>query len=85
MIRRKIVWQDGFYQVLKPKNEHGWQRYGQRKSIKAISDLLLRAEKGGYELTYSEAIAFEVAGYRRNVEKRIKNFRKKKGLESKTI
>ena len=48
MERRKIVYQEGSYQILKPKDNGNWHGCGEKKSSKGISDFLFR--NGKYKL-----------------------------------
>lgn len=78
-----IVWQEGGYQLLKPKNEHRWHSYGKKMSLKAISDLMA-SEK--FSLTYSDVIAATISNYHREREEESrKYFQKMKDIASKTI
>lgn len=64
MEKRKIVYRDGNYQVLKPKdsgNFDDWYAYGKRKSLKGLSDLL---EKGAFEFDIPEEIKADIESYR---------------------
>lgn len=79
---RRVVYQDGSYQLLKPKENGGWYGYGERKSLKAISNI---EEKGQFSLEISEEIKRGIEQYRvRDRERREEYFRRKE-LSSKVI
>jgi len=82
--KRKIIKiSDRNYQLLKPrKDRSGWHDYGQNKSIKAISDLLL---SNRFELYFSDTIIYEIGRYRQEQIKRSEKYLSKKMLEAKTI
>ncbi len=87
MKRRKIVYQDGSYQILKPKDNGNWHGYGERKSMKGINDFLFRNKKDKlFDVEISKEIDEKITDYR--IEQIMKSFRvlsKEKNLESKTI
>ncbi len=77
--RRKIVYQDGIYHLLKPKNGNGWYDVGEKKSLHAINDLVGKDE---FKFEMSEEIRERIEEYK---EYRREQFRKYSSLESKTI
>jgi len=62
MERRKIVYRNGVYQILKPKNGNGWHEYGERKNIHGLDELLKREE---FVFEMPEEIEKEVLQYRK--------------------
>ncbi len=81
MERRKIVYQDRSYQVLKPEENGNFFHYGKRKSIKAISDL---EESRQFDLIISEDIKKIIEEYRkRRKESSEEILSEKNSLESK--
>jgi hypothetical protein len=80
MEKRKIIYQDGSYQLLKPKEDEKFFPYGERKSLKAIADLF-RAKR--FELIMSPEIEKTINEYIRKQENKRKKY--KSALESKTI
>jgi len=73
--KRKIIYQDGSYQLLKPRDDKvdGWHTYGKKKSLKAIYDLI-RSEK--YDLEISKDVLRALREYEK---------KKKRSLASKVI
>lgn len=59
--RRKIVYSNGAYQLLKPREGERWHDYGERKSLKAINDII---ETGKYDLEISEDILRALKEYK---------------------
>ncbi len=80
--RRKIIYQDGSYQLLKQKENGNWYGYGKRKSLKAISNLMLSLE---FDLEISEQIRREVERYRVRERERREEYFERKELSSKVI
>jgi len=82
MEKRKIVYQDGSYQILKPKNNGNFFPYGERKSLRAIVDAF---RKERFELIMSSDIKEAIIRYIKKEEIRRQEYRMNNGLESKTI
>lgn len=79
--KRRIVYRDKCYQVLKPKeNRNGWHEHGRRKRLKGIYHLI---ESGKYELEIPEYIQRDLLEYAEKREMGSRNY--KKGLVSKVI
>jgi hypothetical protein len=84
MEKRKVVYQDGTYQVLKPKNgSNGWHENGERKSLHGLSDFLEKEEKK-FEFEISDEIKKVVEKYQLQ---RMENFFQyyERSLKSKLI
>jgi len=82
MEKRKVVYQDGSYQLLKPKENGNFFPYGERKSVKGLADAF---RKKRFELIMSLEIKRAIEGYIRKEEDREREYRMNNGLESKTI
>jgi hypothetical protein len=82
MEKRKIIYRDGKYEILKPITKgktNEWFGVGTKKSIKGISDLL---NKGGFEFYVEDGILQNLIAYH---DYRKKQELKYGNLESKTI
>jgi len=82
MERRKIVYQDGAYQILKPKENGNFFPWGEQKSLKAIADIFREKR---FELIIPPYIKEEIDRYLKREETRKQEYRINNGLESKTI
>ncbi len=86
MEKRKAVYQDGNYQLLKPKNDgnnESWHGYGKIKTLKAINDI---SNKKRFEFIIDPDVEIDLERYRKNKCKRFERYLSKgKNLESKTI
>ncbi len=80
--RRKVIHQNGSYQLLKLKENGNWYNYGQRKSLKAISNIEM---SGKFNLDISKWIIEEIRRYRIQEKERCKTYLNKKSLASKVI
>ena len=58
---RRVGYQNGTYQLLKPK-EGGWHEYGVRKRIKALDDAIISGE---YDLILSKNIREDLEEFRK--------------------
>jgi len=82
MEKRKIVYQDGSYQILKPKENGNFFAWGERKSLKAIVDAYREKR---FELILSSDIEYAISRYLEKEKIRKQEYRVSNGLESKTI
>jgi len=82
MEKRKIVYQDGSYQILKPKDNGSFFPFGERKTLKAIVDAF---RKKRFDLIMPPDIEDAIRGYIEREEIRQQEYRRNNGLESKTI
>jgi len=78
--QRKVVYQEGSYQLLKPRpSNSSWFGYGKRKSLKAIVD----ASKGDrFVLEMSSEIGKDIRDYIEEQKERTKEHFRKKGLNN---
>jgi hypothetical protein len=80
--RRKVIYQNDSYQLLKLKENGNWYNYGQRKSLKAISNIEMSDK---FNLDISKGIIEEIRRYRIQEKERCKIYLNKKSLVSKVI
>lgn len=80
--KRKVIYQDRTYQLLKPKENGRWHSYGKKKSLKAINDLIWNLE---FDLEMSEEIRREIEQYRDRERERREEYFRRKELTSKVI
>ena len=83
--KRKIVFQGGCYQILKPRNDGeniSWYSNGKKTTLKAINDLM---NKNVFDFEVSNEIMNDLKRYKKNSGRRVKRYFAKKTLESKTF
>lgn len=80
MERRRVVYQDGSYQFLKPKDNGNWHEYGERKTLKAIVDAI---ENERYDLEISSDVEEKVERYRTEQEEKRRRYFLKNNLHQK--
>ena len=82
-LRKVIRSYDGHYQLLKLRDDGSgrWNKYGTKKSLKAISDI---EKSGRFVMEIPDDIWEEIRSYRERAEKRKRNYLNK-GLTSKII
>lgn len=77
--KRKLVYKEGYYQLLKINENSKWHNYGKRISLKSLYDII-KSEK--YNIEISKDVLIDLGEYRK---KRNMRLRKHKDLSTKVI
>lgn len=80
---------ENLYESLKPAvfgdNKKELEKRGRRYDLRGLNNLLKGNKKGQYQFHIDEGTMWDLAEYRRELEKKKEEHLSEKGLESKTI